>query len=71
MKPSVLWVVLGVAVIVLVVFAGLAPLPGQKDEPTPLTEDVVPGKAPRPPLPSGPPHSKPGEPASPPNPAKQ
>jgi hypothetical protein len=65
MKRSVIWVVLGVAGVVLLVFAGLAPLPGQKDEPSPLTEDVAPGKESRPPLPSGPPHAKPGDPPAP------
>ena len=68
MKPSVLWVVLGVAGIVLLVFSGLAPLPGQKDEPSALTEDAAPGKAPQPPAPSGPPHAQPGEPPPPPPP---
>ena len=70
MKPSVFWVVLGIAVVLLLAFAGLAPLPGQKDQPTVLTEDVVPGRSPQPPVPSGPPHAKPGEPAPPPTPAK-
>ena len=69
MKPSMLWVVLGVVGIVLLVFAGLAPLPGQKDNPDVLTEDRPEGKAAQPPLPSGPPHAKPDAPP-PPQPVK-
>jgi hypothetical protein len=65
MKPKVIWVVLGIVGIVLLVFAGLAPLPGQKDEPSALTQGGAPGKGSRPPLPSGPPHAKPGDPPPP------
>ena len=59
MKPSMFWVVLGVALVIMLAFGGVAPLSGQRDEPSVLTEDTS-GKKPA--LPSGhPPHSMPVE----------
>jgi hypothetical protein len=55
-----IWIVLGILFIILMAFAGFAPIPGQKDEPSPLSEES-PGRSPEPARPSGPPH-KPGEP---------
>jgi hypothetical protein len=60
---SMIWVALGILVVVLLAFAGLAPLPGQKDVPSNLTQEAPPGKSPEPDKPSGPPHTKSGEPA--------
>ena len=57
MKPS-FWLIVGLIAITVLAFAGLAPLPGQMDEPTPYAPS---GESPIPTAPSGPPHSKPGE----------
>lgn len=60
MKPS-FWLIVGLIAITVLAFAGLAPLPGQKDEPTPYVKPAPPGESPIPTASSGPPHSKPGE----------
>jgi hypothetical protein len=47
------WIIVGVVAIVVILFAGLLPLPGQKDNVTPSTQ---PGSsASVPPAPTGPP----------------
>jgi hypothetical protein len=45
MKPRTLWVIIGIAVVVALLFAGFLPLPGQKDNSTPFTEPAPQGKA--------------------------
>jgi hypothetical protein len=60
MKPS-FWLIVGLIAITVLAFAGLAPLPGQKDEPTPYVQPAPPGESRIPTTPSGPPQSKPGE----------
>lgn len=61
MKQRWMWVVLGIIVIGILAFAGLAPLPGQKEKPSALGEKAPPGQSPAPTSPSGPPHAGPGE----------
>jgi hypothetical protein len=61
MKPKIWVVVLGIVAVILLAFAGLAPLPGQKDVPTPYNEPSPPGQSPAPPPPGGPPHTIPGD----------
>lgn len=46
MSNRTLWVVLGIVVIVVMLVAGFLPLPGQKDNVTPLTEPA-PSQSPR------------------------
>jgi hypothetical protein len=59
MKQRWIWVVLGIVVIAILAFAGLAPLPGQKEKPSALGEKAPPGQSPKPTSPSGPPHAGP------------
>jgi hypothetical protein len=44
MAPKTIWVIVGVAIVVALLFAGFLPLPGQKDNSTPLTEPAPQGK---------------------------
>jgi hypothetical protein len=44
MQPKTIWIIIGIAVIVAILFAGLLPLPGQKDNTTPFTETTPSGK---------------------------
>lgn len=60
MKPS-FWVIVGLIAITVLAFAGLAPLPGQREESTPYVQPAPFGESPVPTAPSGPPHSRPGE----------
>ena len=51
-----IWIGLGVvAVILVMLFAGLLPLPGQKDNVTPMTQPAPAGTSPPAELPKGPP----------------
>jgi hypothetical protein len=61
MKPRLLGIVLGIVVIAVLAFAGLAPLPGQKHKPSALGEKAPNGQSPEPAQPSGPPRTSPGE----------
>lgn len=45
MAPKTLWVIVGIAIIIALLFAGFLPLPGQKDNETPLTEPAPQGKS--------------------------
>lgn len=54
-----IWIVVGVIAIVAVLFAGLLPLPGQKDNVTVHTQPAPPGESPRPTAPKGPPTDSP------------
>ena len=51
-----IWIGLGVvAVILVMLFAGLLPMPGQKDNVTPMTQPAPAGTSPPAELPKGPP----------------
>lgn len=54
MNQRIVWVIVGIAVIVAMLFSGLLPLPGQKDNVTPTAQPSPPGKSPEPTRPSGP-----------------
>jgi len=47
MSNRTLWIIIGVIVIVVMLFGGLLPLPGQKDNVTPHTEPSPPAQSPR------------------------
>jgi hypothetical protein len=57
-----IWIAVAILVIVLLAFAGLLPLPGQKDNVTPMTQPGSPSVT----APKGPPEA----PTTPPGPAK-
>jgi hypothetical protein len=54
MKKST-WIIIAIAAIVVALFAGLLPLPGQKDNVTPQSQPAPAGTSPTPDLPKGPP----------------
>ena len=56
------WIILAVIAIVVMLFAGLLPLPGQKDNVTPTVQPSPPGTSPQPVAPKGPPPSPSSEP---------
>jgi hypothetical protein len=58
MNPRIVWVIVGVAVIIAVLFAGFLALPGQKDNVTPTTQPTPAGKSPQPTTPKGPPEKQ-------------
>ncbi len=58
MSPRIVWVIVGIAVIVAVLFAGFLPLPGQKDNVTERTQPSPPGQSPTPTRPTGPPEKQ-------------
>ena len=58
MNPNIVWVIVGIAVIIAVLFAGFLPLPGQKDNVTPTTQPAPAGKSPQPSAPTGPPEKQ-------------
>lgn len=47
MDNRTLWVIIGIIAIVVILFAGFLPLPGQKDNVTPFSEPRPPAPAPR------------------------
>ena len=51
--------VLGIIAIVVILFAGLLPLPGQKDNVTIHNQPSPPGQTPEPKAPTGPPATQP------------
>jgi hypothetical protein len=57
-----IWLVIGLVVLVVAVFAGLAPLPGEKDEPSPHVQPAPAGQSPEPTKPAGPPTDSPANP---------
>lgn len=67
MKPNLWFIFLGIVAIVLILFAGILPLPNKLDEPSPYTQPSPPGESPRPAPPTGPAHD--GQPLTP-NPGK-
>jgi hypothetical protein len=56
------WIIIAVVAIVVLVFAGLLPLPGQKDNVTPHSQPAAAGGQPTAEVPTGPPASPPSEP---------
>jgi hypothetical protein len=56
------WIIIAVVVIVVLAFAGLLPLPGQKDNVTPHSQPAVAGGEPTARIPEGPPPSPSSEP---------
>ena len=54
MNPRIVWVIIGIAVLIAVLFAGFLPLPDQKDNVTPKTQPSPDGKSPEPTAPRGP-----------------
>jgi hypothetical protein len=56
------WVIIAIVAIVVLMFAGLLPLPGQKDKVTPNVQPSAPGTQPQAEAPKGPPPSPPSEP---------
>jgi hypothetical protein len=61
-SPMTTWVIVAIVAIVILLFAGLLPLPGQKDNVTPHTQPSAPGTSPQAQAPKGPPPSPPSEP---------
>ncbi len=55
MKPKIWFVFLGIVAIVLILFAGVLPLPDRLDEPSPYTQPAPSGQLP----PKGPAHDQP------------
>lgn len=53
-------IILGFVAIIALLFAGLLPLPGQKDNVTIHNEPTPAGQTPAPKAPTGPPHQQPG-----------
>lgn len=45
MEPRTLWVIVGIAIVIALLFAGFLPLPGQKDNETPLTDPAPQSKS--------------------------
>jgi hypothetical protein len=56
------WIIIGVIIVVVALFAGFLPLPGQKDNETPHVQPSAPGTQPQAEVPTGPPASPPGDP---------
>jgi hypothetical protein len=56
------WIIVAIVAIVVLVFAGLLPLPGQKDNVTPHSQPAAGGGEPTAQAPKGPPPSPPSEP---------
>ena len=65
MEPRTLWVIFGILVIVAMLFAGLLPLPGERDDSTPLVQPSPPGQSPGPTAPRAPEGRLPVEPPPP------
>ena len=63
-KPLTTWIIVAVVGIIVLLFAGLLPLPGQKDNVTPHVQLSPPGTSPQPTAPTGPPPSPPSEPGA-------
>jgi hypothetical protein len=55
------WIIVAVVAIIVMLFAGLLPLPGQKDNVTPHVQPSAPGTQPQAEAPKGPPPSPPSE----------
>ncbi|MGZ5226167.1 MAG: hypothetical protein ACXWCS_18560 [Burkholderiales bacterium] len=60
-SPLTTWIIVAVIGIVVLLFAGLLPLPGQKDKVTPHTQPSPPGTSPEAQAPKGPPPSPPSQ----------
>jgi len=60
-SPLTTWIIIAVLGVVVLLFAGLLPLPGQKDNVTPHVEPSPPGTSPQVQAPKGPPPSPPSE----------
>jgi hypothetical protein len=58
------WIIIAIIAIVVLLFAGLLPLPGQKDNVTPNVQPSPPGTQPQVEAPKGPPPSAPSEPGA-------
>ena len=55
------WIIIAIIAIVVALFAGLLPLPGQKDNVTPSVQPSAPGTQPKVEAPTGPPPSPPAD----------
>ena len=55
------WIIIAVVAIVILLFAGLLPLPGQKNNTTPNVQPSAPGTQPQAEAPKGPPPSPPAD----------
>ena len=58
------WIIIAIVAIVIALFAGLLPLPGQKDNVTPHVQPSAPGTQPQVEAPKGPPPSPPADPGA-------
>ena len=58
------WIIIAIVAIVIALFAGLLPLPGQKDNVTPSTQPSPPGTQPQVEAPTGPPPSPMADPGA-------
>ena len=65
MNPRIVWVIVGIAVIIAVLFSGILPLPDQKDNVTPTAQPAPAGQSPQPTTPKGPPEKQDVQKASP------
>ena len=63
-RPITTWVIIAIVAIIVLMFAGLLPLPGQKDNVTPHVQPSPPGTQPQASVPTGPPASPPSEPGA-------
>ena len=59
-----IWIIVAIVAIVVLLFAGLLPMPGQKDKTTPNAQPSAPGTQPRVEAPKGPPPSPPADSAA-------
>lgn len=59
-----IWIIVAIVAIVVLLFAGLLPMPGQKDKITPNAQPSPPGTQPRVEAPKGPPPSPPADSAA-------
>jgi hypothetical protein len=55
-SPMTTWIIVAIVGIIVLLFAGLLPLPGQKDKVTSHSEPAPTGQSPQPEAPKGPPH---------------
>lgn len=61
-KSLTTWIIVAIVAIVVLTFAGLLPLPGQKDNVTSHSQPSAPGQSPVVEAPQGPPASAPSQP---------
>jgi hypothetical protein len=61
-RPYTTWIIVAIIAIVVLMFAGLLPLPGQKNNVTPHSQPAPEGQSPMAEVPKGPPPSPPSQP---------